>query len=84
MALEWANARLINHRLYRADWDRYGLQAGIYRNEAMLEDFKPDLLLVFPGGTGTTDCARRARKLNIERKFIEVGDDPFLAASLWG
>ncbi len=81
---EWAVANNISYRLYRADWDRYGLQAGIYRNESMLTDFKPDRLLVYPGNTGTTDCARRARKLGIERSFIDVGTDPFAEAEKWG
>lgn len=84
LVLEWAEEHHYSYRCYHADWDRYGLTAGLYRNEAMLLDFKPDILLVFPGGTGTTDCARRARKLDIPRTFIDADTDPMTNATRWG
>jgi len=34
--------------------------AGNFRNQQMLDEFKPDLVVVFPGGTGTADMAKRA------------------------
>ena len=84
LAIAWAEELGVSYRRYNADWDRYGTLAGIYRNQAMLDDFQPDRLLVFPGGTGTTDCTRRARKMNIERQFIEEITDPFSEATRWG
>ncbi|ARK07520.1 hypothetical protein LAV_00145 [Sphingobium phage Lacusarx] len=69
-AKEWAQAAGVPTRDYKADWDRHGEAAGGIRNEEMLIDFKPDYLLVFPGGTGTTNCTRHARKMKIERVFF--------------
>lgn len=84
MALAWAKENGISYRRYVADWDAIGLAAGCIRNGVMLADFKPDRLLVFPGSTGTTDCARKARKMGIEREFFDDESDPFLAAKRWG
>jgi hypothetical protein len=83
-ALQWAIDNQISYRRYIADWDAIGTEAGCLRNGVMLVDFKPDRLLVFPGGTGTTDCARKARKLRIEREFFEDETDPFINATRWG
>ena len=68
-ARKWAEAAGVPVKPYPADWDRYGDAAGSIRNAEMLGDFLPDYLLVFPGGTGTTDCTRKARKMGIERVF---------------
>lgn len=74
-AWNWAKERGIAWNRYVADWGRLLKAAGAIRNGVMLKDFKPDLLLVFPGGTGTTNCARQARKLGILRDFIEYETD---------
>jgi hypothetical protein len=81
---EWAIAAGVPFKPYKADWDRYGDAAGSIRNIEMLEDFKPDYLLVFPGGVGTTHCSRQARKHNIERVFYNQSDDLFADAVAWG
>jgi hypothetical protein len=36
-----------------AEWERLGRKAGPIRNQRMLEEGKPDLVVAFPGGTGT-------------------------------
>jgi hypothetical protein len=61
-----------------------GIAAGPVRNSVMLEDFKPDRLLCYPGNVGTTDCARKARKLGIERDFCTPVRDIFEQAGEWG
>jgi len=81
---DWAEENMISYRRYVADWDGIGIQAGAIRNGVMLEDFKPELLLGFPGSTGTTDCIRKARKMGIERTLYDDETDPFLAAKRWG
>lgn len=48
-----------------AHWTAHGLPAGPIRNVAMLEHFRPELVLAFPGGAGTAHCVRSARALNI-------------------
>lgn len=84
MALVWAVRNKVPWRMYCADWLRYDQQAGSLRNEVMLSDFQPILLGVFPGGVGTTHCARTARKMNIERMFFGLNDDPLAEAMKWG
>jgi hypothetical protein len=38
----------------------FGRSGGPKRNQQMLEEGKPDLVLAFPGGRGTADMVRRA------------------------
>lgn len=84
IALNWAHRHDIPWRCYHADWVKYNDGAGAIRNSVYLEDFWPDFLAVFPGGRGTTDCARKARKMEIERDFFLPEADPFQEAKRWG
>ena len=84
LALSWAENNGVPWRRYVADWDRHGNSAGSIRNGVMLADFNQRELLVFPGGVGTTDCARKARKWKIPRNFLNPITDPFEEASKWG
>ena len=52
-----------------ADWKRYGKGAGPIRNQEML-DSGIDLVIAFPGGRGTADMVRRARKAGIEVREV--------------
>lgn len=47
-----------------ANWVRYGKAAGPIRNREML-DRVPDLVIAFPGGTGTADTVAEARRRGI-------------------
>lgn len=47
-----------------ADWKAYGRAAGPIRNRQMLES-GIDLLIAFPGGRGTDNCASLAGKMGI-------------------
>lgn len=38
----------------------HGRAAGPIRNQQMIDDGKPDLVVAFPGGAGTADMVRRA------------------------
>lgn len=61
----WGQGRegqLIN---YPANWDRDGKAAGPIRNQAMLENEHPDLVVAFPGGRGTLDMVKRSRAAGI-------------------
>ena len=59
--------------VFPADWDKFGKGAGHIRNQQMIDEGKPDLVVAFPGGRGTQDMIRRAKKHGIE--VIEVEDD---------
>lgn len=55
---------------FPADWTAHGRAAGPIRNQRMLDEGNPDLVVAFPGGKGTADMVRRARKAGVE--VIEV------------
>jgi hypothetical protein len=69
LADEWAVGNWAMILPFPADWERYGRAAGPMRNEWMIKRGKPDLVLAFPGGKGTADMVRRAKKHNIPIKF---------------
>lgn len=50
---------------YPADWDAHGKAAGPIRNQQMIDEGKPDVVLAFPGGRGTADMIRRAEAAGI-------------------
>ena len=49
-----------------ADWRTHGKAAGPIRNQRMIDDFRPDLVLAFPGGRGTADMVARAEAAKIK------------------
>lgn len=61
----WAAHRAVPARAFWAEWKRYGGAAGPLRNQRMLDEGKPRLVLAFPGGKGTADMVRRARKTGV-------------------
>jgi len=57
LAEEWAAERGIHTAVVKARWSAYGRRAGPMRNGAMML-LKPDLVVAFPGGSGTNGmCA---------------------------
>lgn len=67
----WARKNKIDNLKFPADWDKHGKAAGFLRNQQMLDEGKPDLVIAFPGGNGTADMVRRAREAGVE--VVEVG-----------
>lgn len=63
---EWAKLRRVPHIGFPAEWPRLGKAAGPLRNQRMLADGKPDLVVAFPGGRGTADMVRRAKAAGVE------------------
>ena len=53
-----------------ADWAKHGRKAGPIRNQRMIDEGRPDLVVAFPGGTGTADMVERARVAGI--RVIEI------------
>jgi hypothetical protein len=73
LAAQWAaNAGADNvvQVPFRADWTNFGRRAGPIRNQRMLDEGKPDVVVAFPGGSGTADMVRRAKAAGLE--VIEV------------
>lgn len=65
LAGEWAMRFAKDVVVFKADWDKYGKAAGAIRNQQMLDEGKPDMVIAFPGGRGTADMVRRAKNTNI-------------------
>lgn len=72
-AASWARGAGIPEQPFHPDWRRLGKKAGPIRNARMLEEFKPDLVVAFPGGRGTTDCLNRAEAMGIKTLEVKVG-----------
>lgn len=60
LARAWAIARGIPVETYAPDWKQHGKAAGPIRNGQMADVI--DALAAFPGGRGTADMVRQARK----------------------
>lgn len=79
---EWAIDRKIPFEREKANWNdlteipcsirysrkhgKYNVLAGINRNQRMIDKYKPDLGVAFPGGSGTQDMIDRLEKHNIK------------------
>lgn len=62
LAGDWAAVWGIEVKAYPAEWDRLGKVAGFIRNQKMLGEELPEVVIAFPGGRGTADMVRRAKK----------------------
>lgn len=51
----WAISRGVDFQTFEANWSLYPGRAGNIRNSRMLRDGQPDLVVAFPGGSGTRD-----------------------------
>lgn len=87
LAAAWADAHGILPERHPANWDDidtppvaievnragrpYNKLAGFSRNIEMLVTSDPDLLVVFPGGSGTAHCHREALKRGIPTLEID-------------
>lgn len=69
---KWAEDRGVQLVKVPANWNGQGLSAGTKRNTLMLDLFNPELVVAFPGGTGTANMMGQAHKRGIE--IIDVED----------
>lgn len=65
LARHWAQSRGVAFEGYPADWQKHGKSAGYIRNKQMLTEGCPDKVIAFPGGRGTADMVRQARKAGL-------------------
>jgi hypothetical protein len=70
----WASRKGIPNKEFKADWKIYGKAAGALRNQKMLDEGRPDLVVAFPGGSGTADMVARTRKAGIPLRIIEESE----------
>jgi hypothetical protein len=69
-AEQWAYKEDVFNESFPADWETHGTFAGPMRNKRMLEEGQPDLVIAFPGGKGTADMVRKAKKAGV--KVVEI------------
>lgn len=65
MARDWCARNGVPYDNYPADWTAHRKAAGPLRNQRMIDHGKPDQVLAFPGGKGTADMVRRARRAGL-------------------
>lgn len=76
----WAALRRLPRVTVQADWSNidhpdavikhgrfgpYDARAGFRRNQKMIDEYRPDLAVQFPGGSGTADMRRRLNAAGI-------------------
>lgn len=71
LADAWARENFKALSIFRADWASEGKAAGPRRNARMLELFRPDVVVAFPGGRGTADMIRQARAAGVRVIIID-------------
>ena len=69
-AHQWALARQKPTVRAHADWRKHGKAAGPIRNKAMIDEHKPDWLIAFPGGRGTSNMIRQAQDAGIHVQVV--------------
>ncbi len=69
-ARDWAYDSGTKCITFSADWRAHGKSAGPIRNQKMLDQGRPELVIAFPGGRGTADMVSRARRAGI--RIMEI------------
>ena len=67
----WAGMYRVKCITVPALWEEHGKSAGPIRNKRMLTEFKPDLVIAFPGGQGTADMVRQAKEHGVKVRLEE-------------
>jgi len=75
LAGAWAENVGVDQVTFPANWRGRGRAAGPYRNQLMLELILPNLVVAFPGGSGTSDMVRRARAAGVD--VIEITEETY-------
>lgn len=65
LAVDWARKEHVPFQVFNADWETLGRRAGPVRNQRMLLEGKPHLVIAFPGGRGTADMIRRSEQAEV-------------------
>lgn len=71
-SLGWLFAHHYDLKIWEfpADWKHHSNAAGPIRNQKMLNEGKPDLVIAFPGGKGTAHMVNISKKAGVE--VIEI------------
>ena len=74
LAGKWADANGVRQVISKPDWGRYRRGAAVKNNQTMV-DMGPDVVVAFPGGKGTADLVRRARKAGIRILMVPADSE---------
>jgi predicted Rossmann-fold nucleotide-binding protein len=66
IAGKWARQNGVLEWDFLPEWHRAATPEGALRNQRMIAEAAPDLVIAFPGGLGTADMVERARAAGIE------------------
>jgi YspA, cpYpsA-related SLOG family len=66
IAGKWARQNGVLEWDFLPEWHRAGTPDGSVRNQRMIAEAAPDLVVAFPGGLGTADMVERARAAGVE------------------
>jgi len=75
LAEMWCQQTGVPLCIFPALWSSHGLVAGPYRNQWMLDFMRPDLVVAFPGGQGTADMVKRAKKAGVNVRFFGLEEE---------
>lgn len=73
LAAKWASLRGVPCAEVKAPWDHYPKAAGPIRNGWMLA-LKPDIVIAFPGGSGTLNMVRQSFEIPVPTIIIFRSD----------
>jgi hypothetical protein len=71
IAGKWARKNGVLEWDFLPEWHRAGKPEGAARNQRMIAEALPGLVIAFPGGSGTADMVERAKAAGVE--VIETG-----------
>lgn len=72
LAKRWAEANSVHCAEVKALWASRGKAAGHLRNEAMIFNLCPDIIVAFSGGAGTRNCIETAKRYG--KTVVEISD----------
>jgi hypothetical protein len=87
LAWGWGvNTPNVESERYPADWELHGKAAGPIRNQQMLSEGKPDLVVAFVDkpltqSRGTFDMVKRSRAAGVRVVVVGVDDSGFIKAA---
>lgn len=74
-ARDWCADRGVRCIKIEAQWKKFGSAAGPLRNQKIIDEFTPGLVLAFPGGRGTNDMVRRAKYAGVKVEDYREAED---------
>jgi hypothetical protein len=72
---DWAKLNNIPTQVFKPDWNGLGMAAGHIRNQEMLDEGKPDLVVAFPGGSGTKSMMQKTLKAGVKLTVFQEEED---------